>query len=489
MPIENLFIQGNINASLVEKFADKLLTIPRLVLFPRFTSIHEGKKISVMAFTDQTVNIGRNVNPDGSVKHKKPTGSTSTDDTDIAMHIIHILIPPLIITSGLAAGIGLCLKKHVLSKKSDAKSYNTLVKNYADIEKNSESLAFSVHNPKNKHRPFFNDVRQQKVLLASLESNAKTYWEQTSLKTNAKNTPGAPKTPFRVFHDFLTTPLHLAIQANNLSASRLIQSKAYNLNAPCSQGNTPLHYALLANRSDLIKELVANGASVNSPINAQNTFPLHFALQNRNQQQTLETLLECGANPNQQNKLGITPLRKAIGFDNQKGIKTLILNGADVNQADKLGNTPLHYAVRHNNKRIIALLLVNGADIDKKNNEGMTPLMRSVIAGNPSTTSFLISKKASLTTWDHNKNTLLHAAARRGDYCTFKKVCQGFHENGIALPLSIQNRHGNTALHLAIGRKKRAIVKNLLKNGANKQIMNENGLTPADLIFNDYEKK
>lgn len=478
MPIQNLFIPGEANARPVEKIADKFLTFPRITLFPRFTAQHNGKKIAVMAFTDQMVSVGRHINADGTAKFARSRGQRDSDNAEL-IHLIHFLIPPLILTSVIGVGIGLCLKKYALSKNPSSKAYNVLVKNYADVEKNSEKLAETIRHAKND---FLIHTHQQKKLIATLESNAKIYWDKASLKKEAAKTPGAPQTPFRVVHDYLTNPLHLAIkEGSDDLACQLILSHAYDLNEPCLRGNTPLYYAIQCNRPKLIQQLVAHGARLDNPINQKNLPALHFAL-SRGNQLVLDTLLKCGANSNQQTKLGTTPLHVATKLGRKRAIQALVLSGADINQADKLGNTPLHYAVKTKNISITNILLSHGADIDRQNSRGLTPLMQSVTSDNSLLTRFLIRKKARLTTWDRQQNTLFHAAALRGNSHTFAAVCDGFIAKGIPFPINLQNAERNTALHLAVQGKNPKIIRKLLEAGADKNIINADGLTPADLI-------
>ncbi|PJD97647.1 MAG: hypothetical protein CK425_03195 [Parachlamydia sp.] len=478
MPIQNLFIPGEANAHPVEKIADKLLTFPRITLFPRFTAQRNGKKIAVMAFTDQMVSVGRHINADGTTKFARSRGQRDSDSADL-IHLIHFLVPPLIITSMIGAGIGLCLKKYALSKNPSSKAYNVLVKNYADVEKNSEKFAETIRH---SSKDFLIHTHQQKQLLTNLESNAKNYWNKTSLKKETVITPGAPLPPFRLVHETLTNPLHLAIKEGREDlASKLILSHAYDLNAPCPSGNTPLYYAIQFNRHKLIQQLVAHGARIDKPINQKNLPALHFAL-SRSNQSVLGTLLKCGANPNQQTELGTTPLHVATKLGNKKAMQALVSSRADINQADKLGNTPLHYAVKTKNISITNILLSHGADIDRQNSRGLTPLMQSVVSGNSLLTRFLIRKKARLTTWDRQQNTLLHAAALRGSSHIFTAVCEGFIAKGIPFPINLQNAERNTALHLAVQGKNPKIIKKLLEAGADKKIINADGLTPADLI-------
>jgi len=55
--------------------------------------------------------------------------------------------------------------------------------------------------------------------------------------------------------------------------------------------------------------------------------------------------LSSGANVNQKNDLGQTPLHSAIEYGYKKIAELLIAKGADINSRDIKGSTPLDYAV------------------------------------------------------------------------------------------------------------------------------------------------
>ncbi len=61
---------------------------------------------------------------------------------------------------------------------------------------------------------------------------------------------------------------------------------------------------------------------------------------------------------------------------NAEILQMMIDDGADVNQQDRYGKTPLHIMIKQQKFAIgIALLLKNGANADLQDNKGNTPLM------------------------------------------------------------------------------------------------------------------
>ena len=57
-----------------------------------------------------------------------------------------------------------------------------------------------------------------------------------------------------------------------------------------------------------------------------------------------------------------------------KMVEYLLDQGADRDQPDKNGNSPLHVAARDRKLEVVQCLMTYGADINAKNNEGETPL-------------------------------------------------------------------------------------------------------------------
>lgn len=81
-------------------------------------------------------------------------------------------------------------------------------------------------------------------------------------------------------------------------------------------------------------------------------------------------LMQRGANPNIQNKKGVTPLQVAARLGFVDGVEELVKGGADVEVADQQGETPLITAVHQRNIPMIARLLKEGANPDRTDNSG-----------------------------------------------------------------------------------------------------------------------
>jgi hypothetical protein len=86
-------------------------------------------------------------------------------------------------------------------------------------------------------------------------------------------------------------------------------------------------------------------------------------------------------------KYGYNSLQIAAMVNHFPLIELLVLRGADINQKDKLGNTPLMHAVANLNHEAIHSLLRNGSDVSAKNNFGVTAIDKA--SDKPSILQFL----------------------------------------------------------------------------------------------------
>ncbi|XP_035166475.1 ankyrin repeat domain-containing protein 54 [Oxyura jamaicensis] len=95
---------------------------------------------------------------------------------------------------------------------------------------------------------------------------------------------------------------------------------------------------------------------------------------NGNDLDTVQQLLEDGADPCAADDKGRTALHFASCNGNDHIVQLLLDHGADPNQRDGLGNTPLHLAACTNHVPVITTLLRGGARVDALDRAGRTPL-------------------------------------------------------------------------------------------------------------------
>jgi FOG: Ankyrin repeat len=85
-------------------------------------------------------------------------------------------------------------------------------------------------------------------------------------------------------------------------------------------------------------------------------------------------LLAAGADPNQLDHGGASPLHQAARLGNPEVTKALLQGGAEVNARFGAGGLPLHFAAWSGNPEVVRLLLEHGSEIDEPDGYGLTPL-------------------------------------------------------------------------------------------------------------------
>jgi ankyrin repeat protein len=127
-----------------------------------------------------------------------------------------------------------------------------------------------------------------------------------------------------------------------------------------------LDIALQNGRVNAIDFLLKKGANPNQR-DAQGETPLLFMIGSFRDDVTIETrkrllgiLLENGADPNLRSSSGFwTPLIEASDFGQVETVNILLASGADASETNKDGSTALHFA---KNAEITKLLIAAGAD-------------------------------------------------------------------------------------------------------------------------------
>lgn len=90
---------------------------------------------------------------------------------------------------------------------------------------------------------------------------------------------------------------------------------------------------------------------------------------NNHRNEEVVKLLNEGADPNYQKKMGNTALTMAVSCQNFEAILILLKAGADPNRYNGIGETPLITAAGENNYAAINLLLPSSADVSLKDRQ------------------------------------------------------------------------------------------------------------------------
>ncbi len=157
---------------------------------------------------------------------------------------------------------------------------------------------------------------------------------------------------------------------------------------------------------------------------------------------------------------GAEPIHDAARNGDVGKLQQLLETGASVEANNSSKETPLMIAALAGKHSAVRLLLKHGADAQSRNNRGMTPLHAAAFSGSLDTVSLLLEAGA-----DINDNTNffkispLHAAAEENHVAVLKQLVK----NGANV--EAQEKHGYTALSRAGWKENWAIVDVLISAG------------------------
>jgi len=199
-------------------------------------------------------------------------------------------------------------------------------------------------------------------------------------------------------------------------------------------------------------------------------------------------------------------LHQAAAAGDIEQVKLLISKGADVNERDSCGKTPLHYACEKGHTEVAKMIISRGADVNavsserRMNPDWRKPLDYAAMGGYKQTVELLISKGADINAQSEGGRRLwfeamrsravggkevvkllvargaeipaLHLAAYMGDMEKLKKLLQeGKNVNEPAT-------YGFTALHAATNGGNKDVVEFLISKGAKVDARDTFRLTP-----------
>lgn len=164
-----------------------------------------------------------------------------------------------------------------------------------------------------------------------------------------------------------------------------------------------------------------------------------------------------------------TPLFEAVHAQDLAGVRKIIKGGGDVNEVDGEGNTPLLIAVLTRNAKLVDELLKLGADPNKARPDGKGPLFGAVRVGEERIAQSLLKGGAEVDaplSMDHNGVgvggcTALYIAALLGHLPS----CKVLASSGASLEAA--NDLGYTPLMAAIEGDHEEVIDFFLKSGAN----------------------
>ena len=125
-----------------------------------------------------------------------------------------------------------------------------------------------------------------------------------------------------------------------------------------TNGRTALHWAALKKGDQgrkFCELLIGYGADVND-VNDEGVTPLHAAAGTGGCLPSVLTLLAAGADAGAKNILGRSPLHQAAHFNQPSYVPHLVAAGAGLCDKDDNGKTPLYLAWAAHNMQVVAIL-------------------------------------------------------------------------------------------------------------------------------------
>ena len=270
------------------------------------------------------------------------------------------------------------------------------------------------------------------------------------------------------------TCLHKAVNANcgKHTVQAIIDHRA-DVNAINKDNETALLIACMDGKIDAINVLLEAGADTNITETDGYTC-LHKAVNANCAKQTVQTIIDHGADVNATSKYNETALLIACMNGKIDAINVLLKAGADTNIAQTDGYTCLHKAVNANcDKRAVQAIIDHGADVNATNKKNVTALMIACDNGNIDIINILMSVV------DADGDTCLHKAVGRS--CG-KEVLQTMVDHGVNV--NAANTDNITALMIACDKGDVDAINVLLKAGAETNIAETNGCLHKAVIAN-----
>jgi ankyrin repeat protein len=202
---------------------------------------------------------------------------------------------------------------------------------------------------------------------------------------------------------------------------------------------------------------------------------LYSAIAEHNRR-SLDDQLRSGADPNERDSAGSTPLHAAVRASDAVAIRSLVVAGAEVDAHDHSGRTALQVAARKGDWKIVSMLLRRGAKPDLLDDADLAPLHRAVMAHAKDAVRAFADAGADLDIRSRKWNlTPLLAAASLGDVETTVLLTT------LGADIEAPFKGGSRPLHTAASKGHAKVVKALLEAGAQVDARTLDGHTPLML--------
>jgi ankyrin repeat protein len=329
------------------------------------------------------------------------------------------------------------------------------------------------------------------------------------------------------------TALLAVARTGNVEAAKLLLDHGAAVDAKEKfGGQTPLMWASARRHPAMMQLLISKGADVNARsidrnyqrhvtaegrpknLDSGGFTPLLYAAR-ENCAACVDVLLENKVDVDLPDPDSVSPLLVAIMNANWDLAKQLILAGADVNQWDIFGEAPLIMAIDQRTRldggrasidapnatsglAIVKLLLERGADPNMQlffkpanargvvSTRGASPLIRAAVNADSEVVKLLLEHRADATVMTADRQTPIHAvlAGRAPEPQALELIRAlqkaGTDVNVVALINHPEEIRGGTALHYAVRKRFKTVIKELATFGIDMNAVDQDGLTALD---------
>ena len=256
-----------------------------------------------------------------------------------------------------------------------------------------------------------------------------------------------------------------------------------------ANGTSVLGLASVNGFTEIAKLIIDAGADVNLVhINTDvKRTPLMLACK-ESHEDTVQLLLQSGADPNLQTDIGITALLCAVNSSCRSlGIvRSLLEAGAAVNSQDREGLSSLAIASQYGSYKIVELLKQYGANVQLSTVDRSTPLMIACQNGHEDIAALLLNSQADPNVQNNKNNTALILACEQQLAQTVSLLLS------IGADPNLQNKMGWTALMVTCATQEshefdNRILTELISAGADPNLQTETGFTALMLAARYHE--
>ena len=277
-------------------------------------------------------------------------------------------------------------------------------------------------------------------------------------------------------------PIVLAAMLNNPEAVELLLRYGANPHARDSEGDDALAKAIICNDVAITRVLLEHGYDLTKKTTPQNAPPsipaLSQAILKLNAQDMVDLLMAHGADVNQADANGRTPLMLAAEIGDDDLIESLLKAGANPNAVDLNGDNALMIGAGALTAASAAQLIAHGADINMRGDGQQTVLIAAILAHNNGLSDFLIENGADINAQDDHGYSPVSAASSCGLSSLFNKlVARG-------ADINAKTSDDSSLLHSLCQNGNIDQIKILLENNVNPNTPGKSGITPLFYSLN-----